>query len=294
MGDENPIRTLGDYSKPSHEGYKNTIKLPVGNNMVPFRSDTIREEAKSPVTKSVNSIPLIRDEEEKNNIYEVAIVDDIKETGIEVETKNEAKNGAKNKPIKKAKKKEVVEAPSSRPVEYYLKHRINEKLIEGLVDNQDSMTHCQEPELEKDEEEKNNIYEVAIVDDIKETGIEVETKNEAKNGAKNKPIKKAKKKEVVEAPSSRPVEYYLKHRINEKLIEGLVDNQDSMTHCQEPELEKIKLHVERKMEFNRKKSKNFRGKHLALVVVEAGMDDEEEVMQEHVTSSLATRLINKE
>ncbi|GJW07950.1 hypothetical protein Tco_1570373 [Tanacetum coccineum] len=33
MGDENPIRTLGDYSKPSHEGYRNTIELPVGNNV---------------------------------------------------------------------------------------------------------------------------------------------------------------------------------------------------------------------------------------------------------------------
>ncbi|GJW64898.1 MAK10-like protein [Tanacetum coccineum] len=42
MGDENPIRTLGDYSKPSHEGYRNTIKLPAGNNVVPLRSDTIR------------------------------------------------------------------------------------------------------------------------------------------------------------------------------------------------------------------------------------------------------------
>ncbi|GKC62808.1 hypothetical protein Tco_1095406 [Tanacetum coccineum] len=42
MGDENPIRTLGDYSKPSHEGYMNTIELRVGNNMVPLRSDTIR------------------------------------------------------------------------------------------------------------------------------------------------------------------------------------------------------------------------------------------------------------
>ncbi|GJV41366.1 hypothetical protein Tco_1419806 [Tanacetum coccineum] len=28
MGDENHIRTLGDYSKPSHEGYRNTIQLP--------------------------------------------------------------------------------------------------------------------------------------------------------------------------------------------------------------------------------------------------------------------------
>ncbi|GJZ18272.1 zinc finger, CCHC-type containing protein, partial [Tanacetum coccineum] len=33
IGDENPIRTLGDYSKPSHEGYRKTIELPVGNNV---------------------------------------------------------------------------------------------------------------------------------------------------------------------------------------------------------------------------------------------------------------------
>ncbi|GJV58416.1 MAK10-like protein [Tanacetum coccineum] len=33
MGDENPIHTLGDYSKPSHEVYRNTIELPVGNNV---------------------------------------------------------------------------------------------------------------------------------------------------------------------------------------------------------------------------------------------------------------------
>ncbi|GJZ38647.1 retrotransposon ORF1 [Tanacetum coccineum] len=42
MGDENPIHTLGDYSKPSHKGYRNTIELPVGNNVVPLRSDTIQ------------------------------------------------------------------------------------------------------------------------------------------------------------------------------------------------------------------------------------------------------------
>ncbi|GJY85286.1 zinc finger, CCHC-type containing protein [Tanacetum coccineum] len=42
MGDENPLRTLGDYSKPSHEGYRNTIEFPEGNNVVPIRSDTIR------------------------------------------------------------------------------------------------------------------------------------------------------------------------------------------------------------------------------------------------------------
>ncbi|GKE36800.1 MAK10-like protein [Tanacetum coccineum] len=42
MRDANPICTLGDYSKPSHEGYKNTIELPEGNNVVPLQSDTIR------------------------------------------------------------------------------------------------------------------------------------------------------------------------------------------------------------------------------------------------------------
>ncbi|GJU31504.1 MAK10-like protein [Tanacetum coccineum] len=42
IGDENPIRTLGDYSKPSHGGYRNTIELLEGNNVVPLRSDTIR------------------------------------------------------------------------------------------------------------------------------------------------------------------------------------------------------------------------------------------------------------
>nr|GEU90739.1 MAK10-like protein [Tanacetum cinerariifolium] len=42
MGDENPIRTLRDYSKPSHDGYRNTIELLVGNNVVPLRSDTIQ------------------------------------------------------------------------------------------------------------------------------------------------------------------------------------------------------------------------------------------------------------
>ncbi|GJT59835.1 protein kinase-like domain, concanavalin A-like lectin/glucanase domain protein [Tanacetum coccineum] len=41
MGDEIPRRTLGDYSRPSHEGYRNIIELPDGNNVVPLRFDTI-------------------------------------------------------------------------------------------------------------------------------------------------------------------------------------------------------------------------------------------------------------
>ncbi|GJZ39001.1 hypothetical protein Tco_0585564 [Tanacetum coccineum] len=49
MGDENPIRSLGDYSKPSHEGYSNTIELPVGNNVgmnaPAFISISLRDQA---------------------------------------------------------------------------------------------------------------------------------------------------------------------------------------------------------------------------------------------------------
>ncbi|GKA38854.1 hypothetical protein Tco_0731405 [Tanacetum coccineum] len=86
--------------------------------------------------------------------------------------------------------------------------------------------------LEKIKGRKSDKYDVATGDGGKKTdgpNIKVlekdaETKDGAKNRAKNKLIKKAEKEEVVEAPSSQPVEYYLKHRINEKLIEGLVDN----------------------------------------------------------------------
>nr|GEX60152.1 ribonuclease H-like domain-containing protein [Tanacetum cinerariifolium] len=43
MGDENSNRprTLGDYSRPSHEGYRNTIKLPEEAKVSHLRSDTI-------------------------------------------------------------------------------------------------------------------------------------------------------------------------------------------------------------------------------------------------------------
>ncbi|GJR69941.1 hypothetical protein Tco_0016006 [Tanacetum coccineum] len=42
MGDANPIYTLGYYSKPSHEGYRNTIELPEGAKVSLLQSDTIR------------------------------------------------------------------------------------------------------------------------------------------------------------------------------------------------------------------------------------------------------------
>nr|GEV49590.1 hypothetical protein [Tanacetum cinerariifolium] len=130
--DANPIHTLVDYSKPSHEGYRNTIELSVQNN-VPLALGTtfearvrdymiahiermerfknaifkqrekindrmaemfrllnelttsrvpkkvlIKEEAKSLVTKNINSISLTRGEEERNNDNDIVTGDDIK------------------------------------------------------------------------------------------------------------------------------------------------------------------------------------------------------------------------
>ncbi|GJR48658.1 MAK10-like protein [Tanacetum coccineum] len=62
MGDANSIHTLGDYSKPSHEGYKNTIELPIGNNVVPLRSDTIR------LVQNICSFHGLRSEDPNQNL----------------------------------------------------------------------------------------------------------------------------------------------------------------------------------------------------------------------------------
>ncbi|GJT09963.1 hypothetical protein Tco_0857005 [Tanacetum coccineum] len=54
---------------------------------------------------------------------------------IEVEKIKEVENKAESKSIKSSESEEAVEAPSSQLVAYYLKHKINEKLIKELVNN---------------------------------------------------------------------------------------------------------------------------------------------------------------
>ncbi|GKA28367.1 hypothetical protein Tco_0714535 [Tanacetum coccineum] len=99
----------------------------------------IREDAKFPITKNVNSISLTRGEEEGSDKTDVTTGDDI-EKPTERETEMPVKEAEKEDEVenelnRKAEKEETTEAPSSQPVEYYLKHMINKKLIEGLVDN---------------------------------------------------------------------------------------------------------------------------------------------------------------
>nr|GEU69042.1 MAK10-like protein [Tanacetum cinerariifolium] len=100
----------------------------------------IREESKFPVTKNLNSISLRKEEERgsdrtmmKPNNAEKPTETKTKTPIMEVEEINEVENEAKI--IKTSKNNEAVEAPGSQPVAYYLKHKINEKLIKGLVNN---------------------------------------------------------------------------------------------------------------------------------------------------------------
>ncbi|GJZ37197.1 zinc finger, CCHC-type containing protein [Tanacetum coccineum] len=91
----------------------------------------IREEAKFPITKNVNYISLARGEEERSDKTDVETGNDI-EKPIGTEMRMQVKEAEKKN---EARKEEMTEVPSSQPVEYYLKHSINKKLIEGLVDN---------------------------------------------------------------------------------------------------------------------------------------------------------------
>ncbi|GJW19456.1 MAK10-like protein [Tanacetum coccineum] len=111
----------------------------------------VREEARHHINKHINSISLIRMEEEKsvrnNELDGENIVkpnkSNVTETLEEVDGNDEVKNRTNNEPVRSVKEKltrikgeELVEVPSSCPVGYYLKHKINEKLINDLVNNQ--------------------------------------------------------------------------------------------------------------------------------------------------------------
>ncbi|GKA93018.1 MAK10-like protein [Tanacetum coccineum] len=129
----------------------------------------IREEAKFPITKNVNSISIAREEEERSDKTDVTpdnteIPTETKVPGKEAEMNNEAEN----EPINMAKKEETTEVPSSQPVEYYLKHDINEKLIEGLVDNHrfnDSLSRARAGKTKKktyNVTSKGSVYEAIL------------------------------------------------------------------------------------------------------------------------------------
>ncbi|GKA18687.1 hypothetical protein Tco_0698602 [Tanacetum coccineum] len=103
----------------------------------------VREEARHPITKQVNSISLIKIEEEKsiknNEVVNKNVVEPIKE----VDEKEEVEDETNDESVRSVnglhtgeKVKELVEMPRSQPIGFYLKHKINQELVEGLVGNQ--------------------------------------------------------------------------------------------------------------------------------------------------------------
>ncbi|GKC80002.1 hypothetical protein Tco_1130776 [Tanacetum coccineum] len=102
----------------------------------------IREEPKFPISKNVNSISLTKGEEGGSDRMTVTpdntekpAQTEMKTHVIEVDKINEVENGAENKSVKTSKSEKAIKAPGSQPVTYYLKPKINEKLIKGLVNN---------------------------------------------------------------------------------------------------------------------------------------------------------------
>ncbi|GKC69009.1 MAK10-like protein, partial [Tanacetum coccineum] len=254
LGDENPIRTLGDYSKPSHERYRNTIELPVGNNVVPLRSNTIR------LVQNRCSFHGLRSEDPNQHLKDfLKLVDSLNLDSCEID--RAAGGKLRNKNI--GKSWEIIEnlalydreAHTERMERFentifkqceeingrmtkmfrLLKELTTSRTPEKVLKREESKfpvtKNVNSISLTKGEERGSNRMKVTPdnAEKLTETGtetlvIEVEKINEVENGAENKSIKTSESKEAEEAPSSQPVAYYLKHKINEKLIKGLVNN----------------------------------------------------------------------
>ncbi|GKA60104.1 hypothetical protein Tco_0759417 [Tanacetum coccineum] len=144
------------------EGYRNTIKLSVGNNVVSLQSDTIRL-----VQNGWKDLKMqFSNSERKSTIGWLKCSDFLRSSqpaGLpkkidtempvkEAEKENEAENGTKNEPIKKAKNKETAEAPNSQP------GSIN---VIAIHPKQQSESHNDKPE-ENEEEEKDNPVNIHV------------------------------------------------------------------------------------------------------------------------------------
>ncbi|GJV05193.1 MAK10-like protein [Tanacetum coccineum] len=254
MGDANPIFTLGDYSKPSHEGYRNTIELPVGNNVVPLRSNTIRihhhmggsyysfpcsilstgKDCKTPQRYpdvpttswriSLRSMDSFQGLNPKSPLsWHRSLAIQFFYDHVSFHLKCEIDRAANGKLHDKNTDEswEIIENLALYDHEGW--NDSKEFAKPTVTKNVNSIS------LAKGEEERNDNDDMAGNGSINRTDTEMPVKEakketEDENGTKNKPIKRAEREETVKASSSQPVGYYLKHRINEKLIEGLVDN----------------------------------------------------------------------
>nr|GEX54260.1 zinc finger, CCHC-type [Tanacetum cinerariifolium] len=220
MGDANPIRTLGDYSKPNYVDYRNTIELPVGNNVIPLRSDTIRLVQNECLFYGLWS------KDPNQHLKDFSKLMD--SLDLDGEKRKERTCIYFNFPfaIKPAIGLNIFQldpSPNGRAPKQVLIREEGKFLITKNV-NSISLTRGVKEKSDKDDVAIGNGIQKTNGSNTKMPTKEAETENGAKNRIKNKPIKRDEQEEGMEAPNSQPVEYYPKHRINEKVIERLVDN----------------------------------------------------------------------
>ncbi|GKA12433.1 MAK10-like protein [Tanacetum coccineum] len=257
MRDENSIRNLGDYSKPSHEGYRNTIELPVGNNVVPLRSDTIR------LVQNGCSFYGLRSEDPNQHLKDFLKLVDSLDLDGSITTWEDLTTRFLTQffpPGRTAKLRNDIlmfqqrhgeslseawtrPSPQSQSLEITFEARVKDymavqsermerfknaifKQHEEINDRMTKMFGLLKELTTSRAPEKVLIREEAKFPVTKNVNsISLARGEEERSDKKNETLDNTdERKEVEEVLSSRPVEYYLKHRINEKLIEGLVDN----------------------------------------------------------------------
>nr|GEY48248.1 hypothetical protein [Tanacetum cinerariifolium]GEY49196.1 hypothetical protein [Tanacetum cinerariifolium] len=239
MGDENPIRTLGDYSKPSHEGYRNTIKLPVGNKVCEIDRAVGRKLRNKNTNESweiIENLALYNHEgwgETKEFVKPVKAI--ATPQGI-LKTPDQRPHTEKMGRFKNAifKQREEINGRMTEMFRLLKELTTNRTPEKVLIRKEAKFTvtkNVNSISLTKGEEEGCSKTEITPKNIEKHTETktkipvkEAEIMNEAENRAGNKSIKTPENEEAVQAPGSQPVAYYLKHKINEKLINGLVDN----------------------------------------------------------------------
>ncbi|GJW02003.1 hypothetical protein Tco_1560859 [Tanacetum coccineum] len=279
MGDENPIRTLGDYSKPSHEGYKNTIDLPVENNVVPLRSDTIR------LVQNGCSFHGLRFEDPNQHLKDfLKLVDLVDLDALNFDSKSKffmtMSFPSKDEPL------------TNRPVN---DPRDFTKPIKAITLPQDvpSTSDCRLIELETQVQrlmeahpaliqptQVNKIttlceicsgpHDTSIDSDTEEDDISSTNAHENELGNMVRRGKEVKEQGKEEDEMEIDVEIKEVIKDEESKIETDEEASPGMGR-------KVKLHLEREMEFNQWRSKNFKGKHPTLITTKGGMEDEGEV-----------------
>ncbi|GJY17387.1 hypothetical protein Tco_0388878 [Tanacetum coccineum] len=166
--------------------------------------------------------------------------------------KTERNNEVKNKPIKKAEEKEVVKVLSSRPVEYYLKHRINEKLIKGLVDNNRFNDSLSRARVGKGLKHVN-----ALVD--QGSDVNVMPYSTYMKLTNQRPVEIDIRLSLASHSYIYPLGI-VKDVLVEKVVKNDIEPISPTMTVNRLVLEweeRIKLHLEREMEFNQWRSKNF-------------------------------------